>query len=100
MAEKRVIEVPLPEGVEPTSDERRRLEAMFRAILELRYEGSDGQTVVRRLEEAGWSVRWELGWIAEARRGREFERASGRTRGEALAELETLAKLDMVSGYS
>jgi hypothetical protein len=100
MATRRIIEVPLPEGVEPTAEELELLEATFRTIVGLRFEGGrEWEKVVRRLEAAGWTVHWRLGWIAEAKKGRETEKAAGRTREEALAELETLAQLDMVPGY-
>jgi hypothetical protein len=100
MTEKRVIEIPLPEGAEPTGDEAQLLEATCRTIVGLRYEGGrDWENVMRRLEQDGWSVHWRLGWIAEARRGREFERAAGQTREEALVELEKLTQMDAVGGY-
>lgn len=101
MAEKRVLEIALPDSAHPTGDEVELLEATCRTIIGLRYEGSrDWEQVMGRLEQAGWSVHWRLGWIAEAKRGREFERAAGRTREEALVELEKLTEMDSaVAGY-
>jgi hypothetical protein len=100
MAAARTIEVALPEGVDPSEDERELLEATCRTIVGLRFEGGrDWEQVMRRLEVDGWTVHWHLGWIAEAKRGREFERAAGHTREEALLELEKLTQLDTVTGY-
>jgi hypothetical protein len=73
MAAKHVVEVPLPEGIEPGREE-----------IELS----------RQLQERGWTVRICPGWIVEARRGSDVERAAGRTQAEALAELESLARMD------
>lgn len=95
MPAKHVIEVPLPEGVEPTTDEKDLLEGAFRVLLSLRYGACpEGEATVRQLEERGWTVRVWPGWTVEARRAGEVEKASGRTRCEALAELESLARLD------
>ena len=100
MAKGRVIEVPLPEGAALTDDELELLETTLKTIVELRYEGSRRwEAVARRLEEGGWAVHTRLGWIAEARRARDFERASGRTKDEAFAELLTLTQLDTAPAY-
>jgi hypothetical protein len=101
MTREGIIEVPLPEGVDASREERERLEALLRVIVELRFDGPGGWQETRdRLESEGWTVRWRLGWVAEARRGREFEQGIGRTRDEAFAELNMLTQLDTVSGYS
>ena len=95
MDAKHVIEVPLPEGVEPTRDEREFLEGVFGVLLSLRYQACPkGEETVHRLEERGWTVRGWPGWIVEARRAGEVEKSSGRSRCEALADLESLARLD------
>jgi hypothetical protein len=100
MATRRVLEIPLPEGADPVDDERELLAAACRTIVGLRYEGShDWEAIKQRIEADGWSVHWRLGWIAEAKRGREFERAAGDSREEALRELEKLTQLDVVAGY-
>jgi hypothetical protein len=99
MATRQVIEVPLPEGVEPTSEDLALLEGTFQAIVGLRYEGGrEWEKIARRLEEDGWTVHCHLGWIAEARRGRDSEEAVGRTRAEAFAQLAELTQLDTVAG--
>jgi hypothetical protein len=89
------VEVPIPEGVELSGDQRELLEASLQAILSLRYEsGGRHEGLRRKLEAEGWSVKTTLAWCAEARRGREVERGLGRTRDEALEELSTLVALD------
>ncbi len=50
--------------------------------------------MARRLEEEGWTLHTRVGWIVEARRGRDFERATALTRDEAFAELQSLVLLD------
>jgi len=98
MASPKVIEVPLPEGEEPTPEDLEQLERTLRAVVELRYERRHWEQAARRLESGGWEVRCRRGWIAEARRGREFEQAFGATRRQAFAELTTLTEMDAVAG--
>ncbi len=101
MAGKRVIEVPLPEGAEPTAEDLELLETALQAIVSLRHERrSELQETLRALESDGWSVHCRVGWIAEGRRGREFEQAFGPTRDRALAELHTLTAMDEREGCS
>ena len=91
----RVVEVPLPEGVEPSEDQLELLKASLQAIVSLRYEdGGRREALRRRLEADGWTVRMTLAWCVEARRGRDRERGLGRTRDEAFEELYALTSLD------
>jgi len=93
------IEVPLPEGVEPTDDDVALLESLCATIVGLRYAGSHRweETAVK-LEHAGWRVHWGLTWFAEARRETHIERATGKTRDDALDELWQLTLVDEVDG--
>jgi hypothetical protein len=100
MTGQKPIEVPLPEGADPTAEDLELLQRTLQAVVELRYERRDWEPAARRLESDGWEVRCRLGWIAEARRGREFEQAFGATRGQAFAELTTLTEMDALAGYS
>jgi hypothetical protein len=101
MAARHVIEVPLPEGVEPGREEIDLLEGVLGVLLGLRYGAErEGDELSRRLRERGWSVRVRPGWVAEARRGSDVEKAAGPTRAAALAALESLARLDeLVATY-
>ncbi len=95
------IEVPLPEGAEPSPSERDALEALLRAMVDLSHPDAGAwRATARRLEADGWQLRCRLGWIAEARRGRESEQAVGRSRDEAFEELLTLTELDQPAGHS
>lgn len=101
MAGNRVVQVTLPSEAEPTREDLELLEATFQAIAGLHFDGRrDWEQTAQRLETEGWRVACRLGWIAEARRGRELERAFGVTRAQAFAELRTLTELDAVAGYS
>ena len=88
MASNNTIEIPLPEGMAPTGLDLELIKATFQAIASLRCEcGRDWEDVLHDLENKGWNVNWKLTWIAEAKRGEHFERASGTTLDEAFAEL-------------
>lgn len=54
--------------------------------------------VERELIARGWTVRAQLMWVAEARRGREIEQAVGTTREDAYDQLEQLTKVDELTG--
>ena len=89
------VEIPIPEGVELSEDQRELLEASLLAIVTLHCEdGGPHEALRRKLEAEGWSVKTTLTWCAEARRGRELERAFGRTRDEAFGELCGLVAFD------
>ena len=99
MGTQRTIEVPLPEHVEPTSEDAEVLAAAFRALVHLRYEsGGEWQQVRRRLESEGWSVGCGLTWHVEARRGRELEEACGATRDEAFRRLDHATRATTSAG--
>jgi hypothetical protein len=81
------IEVPLPEGAQPTAKDVEVLTSLFMAVASLRLPGGEWEKIRNRLEAAGWDVRWSLQWHVEARRGRELEQVCGRTMDQAFAEL-------------
>ena len=88
MASERTIEIPLAEGLEPTSLDIELIKATFQAIASLRCEcGCEWEQTLRQLEKDGWNVKWQLTWSAEAKRGEHYERVSGSTLEEAFAEL-------------
>jgi len=94
-SEKRVIEIPLPEGAAPAEDDLEVLRAAVQAIVALRWDaGRRWEAIQRQLEADGWTVRSGLKWCAEARRGEHHEQAPGTTRDEAFAELLQLTRLD------
>ena len=97
MARASSIEVPLPTGVEATRLDVELLKAAFSAIVTLRYEASgEWEEALHQLQGDGWRVHWGLTWHAEARKGDDYEEASGRTLDETFAHLAQLARLDMV----
>jgi hypothetical protein len=95
----KVIEVPLPGDAHATPEELETLQAAFRAILDVHYEGPhEWRNLADRLKAEGWELRLGLTWHAEARRGHDFEEACGRTRDEAFAELYQMTRLDVSEG--
>jgi len=101
MTGDRTLPVTLPDGVEPTRDDVERLEAMLNAVASLYFETrGDWLEAAQRLRADGWDVSVRPGWIAEARRGHDFEHAFGDTRSRAVAELRAMTELDAVAGYS
>jgi hypothetical protein len=101
MTGKQTLPVTLPSGVEPTREDLERLEAMLQALVGLYFEPRvDWSEAVGRLRSEGWDVGFRPGWIAEARRGHDFEHAFGDTRALAVAELRAMTDLDAVAGYS
>ena len=99
MRQQRFIEVPIPEGVEAVGDDLEILKATFQALAALRLaQGRDWMKRVRELEKDGWTVRWGLTWRAEAKRGEDYEEATGITLDEALSGVAQLV-LAEASGH-
>jgi hypothetical protein len=99
MAAVRTIEIPLPEGMNPSGIDVELLKATFQAIASLRCEcDCEWKKITEQLECEGWKVRWGLSWVAEAQRGEDYEQARGRTMDEALQQLQQLTRLSAVGG--
>lgn len=98
MSRSCVIEVPAPEAEAAGSfSDEELVRSLCRAIAQLPHgEGSAWKEEVRSLEEGGWTVRWGLTWVAEARRDSYLERGLGKTRDEAFGELHHLTMVDAV----
>jgi hypothetical protein len=94
-----VLEIPLPEGVEPGEQEVELLTDALRVLVALRHDRVPGWEERReRLEADGWKLSARFGWQAEARRGHDCERAFGLTRDEAFEEVYQLTRLDDDAG--
>jgi hypothetical protein len=92
MQPRRILEVPIPDGVDPKRDDLELLRAFFQAVTALRVsQGRDWLAKVSELEADGWMVRWGLVWQAEVKRGEEYEQATGATLDEALHGVSQLA---------
>jgi N6-adenosine-specific RNA methylase IME4 len=97
----KTIQVTLPAQAEASPEDLELLEATFRAIVTLRFQGGHAwEQVERALLACGWNVQSQLMWVAEARRGREFEQGVGATKEEAYEQLQQLTKLDEMTGVS
>ncbi len=85
MQPRRILEVPIPDGIDPKGDDLELLKAVFQALTALRVsQGRDWLAKVKSLEGDGWTVRWGLVWQAEVKRGEEYEAATATTLDEAL----------------
>jgi hypothetical protein len=94
-----IIEVPLPVGMKPTDADIELLTATFQAIVALRYENCmKREAMTKVIEDNGWKVRWGLTWIAEARRGTDYEQATGKTTVDALGTLFTQTQMAKLEG--
>ncbi|MCC6129915.1 MAG: hypothetical protein IT186_08290 [Acidobacteria bacterium] len=97
MRPKRTLEVPIPDQVEVTASDLELLKATFQALVTLRAEKSPAwERLVSQMEADGWKVRWGLTWRAEAKRGEDYEEATGTTLEEALSSVAQLVMTDMV----
>ncbi len=91
------VEVTLPEGVEPTPIERELVRATLSTTGALRRDlVSEWEEAQRQLEAGGWKVRWGLAWRVAAKRGNDYEEATGETLDEAFQQLVQLTRLDDV----
>jgi hypothetical protein len=99
MAAARILEVPLPDGINPTGIDLELLKATFQAIASLRCEcDCNWKEITEHLETEGWKVHWGLTWVAEAHRGEDYEEARGRTMDEALTQLHQATHLATAGG--
>jgi hypothetical protein len=97
MADNQSIQVRLPDGAEPTHGDVELLRGIFEAIVTLRCaQSGEGTAAEQALTGEGWSVRTRLRWVAEARRGAEFEEVTGASKAEALEHLQQLVRADQV----
>jgi hypothetical protein len=98
MTSTRILQVPVPADASATREELDLLESAFQALVDLRFpHGRQCERVERALTEEGWTVQTRLMWVAEARQGHEQEMAVGRTRDEALDQLQQLTRIGRYS---
>jgi hypothetical protein len=91
MQARRILEVPIPEGLDPKGDDLELLKAVFQALTALRVsQGRDWLAKVHDLEKDGWTVRWGLTWHAQVKRGEDYEEATGATLDEALGAVSQM----------
>lgn len=91
MQARRILEVPIPEGLDPKGDDLELLKAVFQALTALRVsQGRDWLAKVHDLEKDGWAVRWGLTWRAEVKRGEDYEEVTGATLDEALGAVSQM----------
>jgi hypothetical protein len=99
MSGQQTIQVTLPDGLQPSAHDVELLKATFQAIASLRCEcGCEWEGTLKQIEAAGWKVSWQLTWIAQAKRGEDFEQVSGATLDEVFAELSEHTRLAAVGG--
>lgn len=97
MLARRTLEVPIPDNLKLDGLDLELLKATFQALAALRGEKDRRwELTLKQLEDDGWKVKWGLAWRAEAKRGSDYEEATGATLEEALSGVAQLARLDMV----
>ncbi len=97
MLARRIVEVPIPAGIDVTGADLELLKATFQALVALRCDQAHcWEERVEALRRDGWAVQWGLKWHVEAKRGQDYEEATGATLDEALASVDQLVRLDMV----
>ncbi|HQQ77371.1 MAG TPA: hypothetical protein PLB01_08445 [Thermoanaerobaculia bacterium] len=97
MHARRTLEVPIPDDVKLDGLDVELLKATFQALVALRGERDRRwELTLKQLEDDGWRVKWGLAWRAEAKRGEDYEEATGATLDEALAGVAQFARADMV----
>lgn len=97
MHARRTLEVPIPDHVKLDALDLELLKATFQALVALRVEKDRRwELTLKQLEDDGWKVKWGLAWRAEAKRGEDYEEATGATLDEALAGVAQFARADMV----
>ena len=97
MHARRTLEVPIPDNVKLDGLDVELLKATFQALVALRGERDRRwELTLKQLEDDGWKVKWGLAWRAEAKRGEDYEEATGATLDEALAGVAQFARADMV----
>lgn len=97
---KNIIEVPLPDNINDARElDLDLLKAIFQAIVSLRYEDfPNREALQQKVEQGGWTVTWGLTWMAQAKRGHDYECATGQTTEEALSKLYHNTKLGTREG--
>jgi len=94
-----IIEIPLPDGVQASTAEVELLKVTFQAFLRLRCADCERQKeLMQGIEECGWKVHCGLSWVAEARRGSDYEQATGETMDDALSSLYHLTRMAKLEG--
>jgi hypothetical protein len=97
MHARKTLEVPIPDNMKLDVADVELLKATFQALVALRGERDRRwELTLKQLEDDGWKVKWGLAWRAEAKRGEDYEEATGATLDEALAGVAQFARADMV----
>ncbi len=99
MSDKHTLEIRLPADNKLSEDDRELLRTACEALVSMTCGcGDTPPSQVRAMTTEGWEVRSGLTWVAQAERNREYEKATGKTRGEALCKLCQLLGLHSVEG--
>jgi hypothetical protein len=99
MSETCSIKIELPDDLEASADNLEVLRTVFQTIITLSQECCNKTNPqLEEMLEAGWQVNCGLTWSATAERGKEFEKATGPTKEEALARLRQKTCLQEMDG--
>jgi len=99
MSETCSFQIELPDDLEASADNLEVLRTVFQTIITLSREcGSKSNPELQAMLAGNWQVHCGLTWSATAQRGKEFERATGKTKEEALAHLQQMTCLHEMDG--
>lgn len=99
MSNPRTITVTLPDCMVMSDDDMNVLHTTLQTIITLASGDSCGPDPnLTSLMKDGWTVNWDLTWIAQARRDGAVEEATGETKDQVLERLARLVRLHEVEG--
>jgi len=99
MSNPRTITVNLPDCMVMSDDDMHVLRTTLQTIITLSSGDSRGpDTNLTAMRKDGWTVNWDLTWIARARRDGVYEEATAETKDQVMEQLARLVRLHEVEG--
>lgn len=93
------IEIPLPDGIEPTPADLELMKATCESVVSIYLDKNrEWFDDLRHLEQEDWQITWGLQWSVEARKGRCTESVTAPSIDEAFQRLRNLARLHKIEG--
>lgn len=94
-----VLELTLPEGINLSATDMEIMSSLLQVLITMRFEnGHQKRTLLQTIEKSGWNVKLGVSWVAEARRGQDFEQAIGKSPVSALCCLHSHTQMAKLEG--